>query len=122
MDHFQGADYIRLFEGDSNVPFRFNVTVATSSGKNDGHLPYGSTICKSTCRVHHSEGSTVGTSNIIGSVTQSSWDIMVNMNYTTEVPAGLYHMIAITKISILGSTTVHGIKNIHFNRIYIEAP
>ena len=119
-DDFQGSDYIDLEPGSSNVPYRFNITVASSSKKNDGHLPYGSTLHTSTARAHHSGGSTAGTTALISSVSVSSQDVIVTMNYTSELSAGLYHMRLNITASVQGSTATPLRKHLDFDRIYLK--
>lgn len=120
MDDFQGADYINLQPGDSNVPYRFRVTVASSSRKNDGHLPYGSTLVTSSGGAHNVSGSTVGTSGIVGTVSVSSQDILCRLNYSTGAGLGEFHLKFAIKASVQNSTTVHLAKQLDFNRVYIK--
>lgn len=120
MDSFQGADYINLQPGDSNVPYRFNITVASSSKRNDGHLPYGSTLCSSTARAHCAGGSTVGTSNIVGAVSVSSEDVLCRLNYSTDAGLGEFHIKIIVTASVQGSTVIPLVKQLDFNRVYMK--
>lgn len=120
MDNFEGADYINLQPGDSDVPFRFNITVASSSKKNDGHLPYNSTLIKSTASAHHNKGSTVGTSGIVGAVSVSSEVVICRLNYSTGAGLGLFHLKLTVVASVQGSTADPFKRQLDFNRIYIK--
>ena len=43
-DHFQGTDHIELQPNDQNIPVRMKFKAASASTKNDGSMPYGSTV------------------------------------------------------------------------------
>jgi len=120
LDIFQGSDDINLQPGDSNVPYRFNITVASSSKKNDGYMPFGSTLHKSTASAHHSYGSTSGTSDMIGAVTLSSNEVVIRMNWVDSLDLGLYHMKITITSSVQGSTTIPMVRQLDFNRVYLR--
>jgi hypothetical protein len=91
MDSFQGTGTINLQRGTSNVPYRFQITVATSSNRNDGALPYGSTVAAFTI-LAHPVGSTRSSTQFIIDKRQDGSDLITLLTWTTQLNPGMYQM------------------------------
>ena len=91
MDSFQGNATINLQRGTSNVPYRFQITVATSSNKNDGALPYGSTVASFTI-LAHPVGSTRSSTQFVVGMSQDANDLITRLTWTTQLNPGIYQM------------------------------
>ena len=120
VDRFQGDDHITIRPWTSNVPSYFQVTVASSSSKNDGGLPYGSTVCSFDIKVSHKSGSTVNTSGLVGNSSLNGNIIMARLNYSTHLSEGIYHLDFVVTASVGGSTDVPLKKPFSFERVYVK--
>ena len=121
-DDFQGSDNITIWPGDTMVPYRFQVTVATSSNKNDGHIPYGSSVIKVDTYEVFSERGTTLTDVIASAPTLDGNTIVVPMNWSTDMKASkdIYHL-RMKIVCTRGGSTVNAFKKkLRFNRIYGE--
>lgn len=127
MDAFQGSRDVKLQPGDTNVPYNFKFTVASSSNRNDGALPYGSTVISVTCDSHKNDGTMVSTGNLVHSNTDfqySSNVVMIPLTYSTQLSSGdlghgLYHLSINVLASRLGNTSDAFTKQFDFNRVEV---
>jgi len=118
-DSFKGTDRIILQPGDTSVPYNFQVTVATSSSLNNGHLPYNSTVHTFTASVHSQHGTTTNTSGIVVGSSVDGNTLVVKLGYSTSVSNGLYHLTMKVTASIKGSTGSVFKKEIDYNRLWL---
>lgn len=119
-DHFRGVETIYIQPGDTSVPYSFQLTIATASTKNDGALPYGSSLHKFTASVHQANNSSVGTSDIIVSSSVNINRMDVKLGYSTSLNSGLHHLEFIVTGSINGSTASVFKKEFDFNRLWVK--
>ena len=123
-DSFQGSDYIEIKPGDTNIPYSFAVTVATSSTLNDGALPYNSTVCTATVTAHSEDGIAIAAGDLIHAATDMSFSsnvIIPRLTYSSSIGAGLYHLKFLVTASI-NATTSEVMKTIlSFNRLYVRS-
>lgn len=118
-DDFQGTGKINLQPGSSNVPYRFTVTVATSSTLNNGMLPYDSTMCSYTVS-EHPVGSTVSSTELIVNKSLDGNDMVLRMTWTTALNPGHYQLEFKIVASVLSSTATPLKKNLDFARVYLK--
>ena len=119
-DSFQGTGTILLQRGTSNVPYRFQVTVASSSNKNDGALPYGSSVCsfKAYC---YPVGKTPTTST--GLIVAKSLDgneLVTRLSWTTALSQGVYQLDFRVVASVNGSTLTPIRRQFEFGRVFLK--
>lgn len=119
MDSFQGSGTINLQRGTSNVPYRFGITVASSSTRNDGALPYGSSLCSFTVHAFL-KGTTRGSTQPILSKSQSSNQMILRLAWTTAVNQGLYRLEFRVAASVGGSTIIPLRRQFEFARLLIK--
>lgn len=123
-DHFRGSNIIQLQPGDTSVPFRFQFTVASSSGKSDGALPNGSTVVSCVADAHRgNDGVAVTTGDLVHSNTDFSYDgntAVIPLTYSSTIGAGTYHLSINVTASINGTTSDLFIKQFDFNRISVR--
>jgi hypothetical protein len=81
-DAFQGSGSITLYSGDANVPLTLRFPPATGSTKNDGAVPYGSTIQSQTATATYLDDNT-GSSALVTAVTASSHNVTVYLSHST---------------------------------------
>jgi len=103
VDKFQGSESLTLYAGDANVPLVLRFPPATGSTKNDGAVPYGSTIsAQSAIATYLDDGSS--STALISAITASSEAVTVWLDHSTAVPTGLHSVIATVTWSLSGST------------------
>lgn len=119
MDSFQGNGIINLQRGTSNVPYRFQITIATSSNKNDGALPYGSTVNSFTL-LAHPIGSTRSTTQFIVDKSQDGNDLVTRLTWTTQINPGIYQMEFKVSCSVNHLLTTPLKRQFDFARIYLK--
>lgn len=118
-DSFVGTGTINLQRGTSNVPYRFKITVATSSNKNDGALPYGSTVHSFTI-LASPMNSTVSSTQFIQTKSQSSNELVTNLTWTTQIKPGIYRMEFKVTASVAHSTVSPLRRQFDFARVYLK--
>lgn len=118
-DSFQGTGKVTLQRGTSNVPYRFKVTVASSSSKNDGALPHNSSLCSVSFNCYPI-GSTVSSTQIILSHSLDGNEMVLRLAWTTQVRPGIYKIEFKTVSSVLGSTVTPMRKQFEFDRVYLK--
>lgn len=119
MDSFQGNGTINIQRGTSNAPYRFKLTVASSSTLNNGALPYGSTLHKFTVS-GHPMNSTVTSTHLIISKSQSSNEMILRLTWTTQINPGHYNLEFRIVASVNHSTVIPMKRQLDFARIYLK--
>ena len=117
-DAFQGSGSITLYPGDVNVPINLRFPPASGSTKNDGAVPYGSTIYSYTVTAKCYDDDSAST-KLIGSITGSSHRVTVYLNHSTTVPEGLHYLYA-TITWTLSGTTLRMSRPFDLDRIYVK--
>jgi len=102
-DAFQGSGSITLYPGDENVPISMRFPPCTGSTKNDGAVPYGSTIDTATATASYLDDGTASTA-LISAVTYSSHKVIIYLTHSTSAPKGLHSVISTVTWSLSGST------------------
>ena len=118
MDSFTGNGVINLQRGTSNVPYRFQITVASSSNKNDGALPYGSTLHSFTVHCYQ-RGTTASSTMPILTSSQSSNQMVLNLAWTTSIRQGTYRIEFDIVASITNSTGLMK-RQLEFDRLILK--
>lgn len=117
-DHFQGYGYIELQPGDRNFPAKFLFNPASASTKNDGSLPYGSTLVSVVSTVKNIRNADATTS-IISSSFISGNNVVVFLNHSSSVRDGKYILTMKIDFSVSGSTLVSS-KEFDFRRLILR--
>ena len=120
VDSFKGTGVINLQPGDTSIPYRFRLTVATSSNLNNGTLPYNSSVCSASAQIRQRNGSSVGTSDLLVASTEDGNTLIAKLGYSTNVVRGLHHIRWIATCSVAGSTVTPMKKELDFNRLWIK--
>lgn len=103
-DKFEDSASIDLSPGDANVPLVLRFPPATGSTKNDGAVPYGSTIASQSAIATYLDDGSSGTTGLIPSVTASGHTVTVFLTHDSSVSVGLHSVIATVTWSLSGST------------------
>jgi len=119
-DHFQSDDEIRIRPYTSSLPYYFQVTVATSSSLNNGGLPYNSSCCAFSVKIHRHDGTTQNCTGIVGNTSLNGNICMARLNYTTHASEGIYHLDFVVTGSVKGSTILPLKRGFSFERLYLE--
>ena len=117
-DAFQGSGSITLYPGDANVPINLRFPPATGSTKNDGAVPYGSSIHSYTVTAKYYDDNSSST-GLIASVAGSSHRVTVYLSHSTSEPKGLHYLYA-TITWALSGTTVRMSRPFDLDRIYVK--
>ncbi len=117
-DAFQGSGSITLYSGDANVPVSLRFPPATGSTKNDGAVPYGSTIHSYSVVSRYLDDDSSSTA-LISSLTASSERVTVYLQHSTSVPAGLHYLYATVTFSLSG-TTLRMTRPFDLDRIFVK--
>jgi len=118
-DHFQGTDYVELQPGDRNVPIRMNFKAASASTKNDGSMPYGSTVKSVISSVKEFERGIDASTSLLSSSQISGNTVIAYVNHSSNVNDGKYILTAAVSFSLSGSTLVMT-KEFDFRRITLR--
>jgi len=102
-DRFQGSDHVELRTGAESVPIWLKFNAATASTKNDGSIPYGSTVYSATVTMTNSETG-AATTELHTAVSESSNRVIVYLQHSTAVSTGLYYLQAEVTFSLSGTT------------------
>lgn len=118
-DKFQGSGSIDIQPGTKNKPIYLRLKPCTASTKNDGSMPFGSTIV--WCKVYaHRAADGVSASQLVSkSTVPSSNTIVAYLSYSTALAPGLYHLTAKVKMSVSGLTTYYQ-EEYDFNRVMVK--
>ena len=103
VDKFRGSGSLTLYAGDENIPLILRFPPASGSTKNDGAVPYGSTISNQTATATYLDDNSSSTA-LISAVTASSETVTVFLSHSTAVPTGLHSVIATVTWALSGST------------------
>lgn len=117
-DDFKTGGHITLRPGDSNVPIWLRFNPASASTKNDGAVPYGSTIHSYTVTAKNYETG-ISSTIMVDSVTASSKSVCVYVDYSTALNPGLYQLTA-TVTWALSGTTARMSRPFDLERIYLK--
>lgn len=117
-DKFQGSGSIDLYAGDVNVPLVLRFPPASASTKNDGAVPYGSTISAQSATATYLDDNSSSTA-LISAVTASSESVTVFISHSTTVPTGLHSIIATVTWSLSGSTRLMT-RPYDLDRVYVK--
>jgi len=120
MDSFRGKDAIYLQPGDTNIPYHFQLTVATSSTLNNGLLPYNSTLHSFTMTAHQRSGTTVGTSDLVVGSSKDGNTMVARLGYSTSLNSCLHHIEFFVTASIAGATDSVLKREFDFNRLWVK--
>ena len=128
-DNFQGSNLIEIQPGDTNVPYQFGFSVASSSGRADGSFPFGSTLSSITCDAHRVDGVAVSTGNMVQATSDFNYDgnnVVIPLTYSTELMstelgAGRYHLEIMATVVIQGNTSDLFIKQFDFDRVEVKS-
>ena len=121
-DSFKGSEKIDIQPGDANVPLQMRLNPASGSTKNDGAIPYGSTVATATFKVHNAEtnsSSTALLSNTSEAGVSSSNVIIAYFSHSSSLASGLYHVTATVGCSLSGSTALM-YREFDYNRISLK--
>ena len=118
-DDFQGTGRINLQPGSSNVPYRFRVTVATSSQKNDGMLPYNSSMVSYTVS-EKQMGTTASSTYMTVTKSLDGNEMVLRMTWTTQINSGHYALEFNIVATVSGSTATPLKKQLDFDRVYLK--
>lgn len=119
-DNF-GDGFINLQRGDTNIPYHFNLTVCSSSTKNDGAMPYGSSVNSFTVTAHPQD-STAVYNKMISESSKSGSDgtnLIVKLGYHSTLGEGIYHLRFLV-VGKLGSNDTAFKREFDFDRIYVK--
>jgi hypothetical protein len=117
MPDFKGSDHIKIQVGDANVAHKFKFKPCTGSTKNDGTIPYGSTLASSTILAYNEQGTAVSTSLAVAR-SLSSNIVTVYLSHSTAFTDGVYKLTFNNTFSLSGSTRVMS-KEYDYNRVYV---
>lgn len=120
MDDFQGSDKIIIQNGDTSVPYHFKLTIATSSERNDGALPYNSTLCSCIVKAKRTEGGADVTTYMVASSTEDGNTIIPRLQFSSNLTAGLYTLTFLVTASVAGTTVAPLIKEYDFSRVTVR--
>jgi hypothetical protein len=117
-DNFQGSNYTVIQRGDVNVPVRLRLKACSASTKNDGSMPYGSSVISSTCSSHWGQNG-AATTSLIASATESGNTIVTYLSYSSDLKKGAYHLTAKVTVTLSGTTEVMT-REYDLDRIFIK--
>jgi hypothetical protein len=106
-DSFKGTGRTDVQPGTVNKPVYLRLKAATASTKNDGSMPYGSTVISAVVTAHHGRTNTDYSTSLITSSTESANTIIAYLSYSTALPRGLYHITATVTMSLSGASTTY---------------
>ena len=121
-DKFSGSESITLYPGDINVPLVLRFPSASGSTKNDGALPYGSTIISTSALVYYlddgSSGSTVLLSTDSAEASTNNV-VTVWLTHSSDANKGLHSVVATIVCNISGSTR-NMTRPFDFDRVWVK--
>ena len=120
-DSFGGSNRINIQPGDVNIPVHLKLNPASASTRNDGSIPYGSSVQSVTFTAHHSESGLSATSAIFASSSEagaSSNVVVTYLKYDSTLPNGLYDLTAHVVFTISGSSLL-ATREYDLNRVYV---
>jgi len=118
-DKFQGSGFIDIQPGTKNKPIYLRLKPCTASTKNDGSMPFGSTIAQCRVRAHRAADGVSASQLVSRSTVPTSNTIVAYLSYSTTLAPGLYHLTALVKMSVSGLTTYYQ-EEYDFNRVMVK--
>ena len=118
-DNFQGNDSITIQPGDINVPVFLRLSACSASTKNDGSMPYGSSVISAAVTAHKGVGGADATSNLISSSTEVANTIIVYLTHNAALEKGLYNITATVTMDLDGAA-FNMTREYDLNRIYVR--
>ena len=115
-DSFKGTGRTDIQPGTVNKPVYMRLKAASASTKNDGSMPFGSTVISSILTAHHGRSGVDYTSDLIASATESGNTIIAYLSYSSDMPRGTYHLTATVTMSLSGASTTFS-QQFDLNRI-----
>ena len=122
-DSFQGTDSITLQPGDINVPVYLRLVACSASTKNDGSMPYGSTVISAVVNIHRGAGGADATTYLVDSSTEIANTIIAYLTYDSNSTGwgenGLYNLTATVTMDLDGAA-FNMTREYDLNRIYVR--
>ena len=123
-DKFKGSGSITLYPGDINIPLVMRFPPATGSTKNDGAVPYGSTIVSSSALVAYLDGGSAPSTVLLSTapnVYASGHTVTVFITHSTSAlyNKGLHSVIATVTWALAGSTR-QMTRPFDFDRVWVK--
>lgn len=110
MPNFEGRGRIVLQPNDVDVPYRFEIPIATAVDSNDGAIPYGDTVDSVDVTAYDSADTDV-TAQMVGSATTGDDYFSVPLTYPSTGGNGRYKLTFVV-------TTANGVeKEFDFERV-----
>lgn len=119
-DKFQGSGSIDIQPGTKNKPVYLRLKPCTASTKNDGSMPFGSTIAACRVYAHRAvDGVNFSTTLVSRSTVPSSNSVIAYLSYSTSLTPGAYHLTARVSMSVSGLTTYYR-EDYDLNRVMVK--
>jgi hypothetical protein len=124
-DNFQGTDSITLQPGDENVPIYLRLVAASASTKNDGSMPYGSSVLSVATKIHRGAGGADATTYLLSSSAISANTIIAYLTYDAPGSSrswaehGLYNITATVTMDLDGAI-FNMTRQYDLNRLYVR--
>jgi len=119
MDDFKGTDQVTVRRGDVNVPVRLHLKACSASTKNDGSMPFGSSVLSSSVSAAYAQTGTDATTALIASTTNSGNTVIAYVTPSSTLPLGLYKLKAAVTMTLQGAST-NSTRNYRFNRVKLK--
>lgn len=117
-DSFQGTGYVNVQPGTKNKPVYLRLKACTATTKNDGSMPYGSTVVSARVYAHRAVDG-VATTMLVSGSTESGNTIIAYLSYSTLLTPGEYHLTARVNIVVSGLSTYYR-EDFDFNRVMVK--
>jgi hypothetical protein len=117
-DNFQGSGSVDVQPGTRSKPIYLRLKPCTASTKNDGSMPFGSTLHSAQVFAHRASDG-VATTHLVLKSTQVGNTIVAYLNYSTLLTPGLYHLTARANIVVAGLSTYYR-EEYDFNRVMVK--
>lgn len=118
MDSFKGSGQVDVQPGTLNKPLRLRLKACSASTKNDGSMPFGSTVISATISAHYAQTGAASTVLVTKS-TESGNTVIAYLSYSTALTPGIYHLTARVTMSVSGSTRTYR-EDFDFNRVFVR--
>ena len=102
-----------------NTPVFLRLKACSASTKNDGSMPFGSSVLSSSVSAFRSQNSSNVTTELVNMSTESGNTIIAYISHSTNLIPGLYNINAAVTMTLSGQST-NMTKNYEFDRIYVE--
>jgi len=122
-DNFQGTDIIQIQPGDKNVPVYLRLVACSASTKNDGSMPYGSTVMSVVTKIHRGAGGADATTYLLASSALSANTIIAYLTYDSNTTGwaehGLYNITTTVTMDLDGAA-FNMTRDYDLNRLYVK--